>query len=82
MYFEINIEEPGNYFFTLNQQNKRNFRAKPEVKYKYSPCSISIEYGNVITHKKHESNKELWINWNFVEPCRVYVVCQIEWKCK
>ncbi|CAD8174818.1 unnamed protein product [Paramecium octaurelia] len=81
VYFEIEIKAPGNYFFTVNQKNKRWFRNKPHLKYVISPCQIQIIYGDtILNQQQHQSNKEVWINWNFKRPCKIYIICQIEWQ--
>ncbi|CAD8086639.1 unnamed protein product [Paramecium sonneborni] len=81
VYFEIEIKAPGNYFFTINQKNKRWFRNKPHLKYVISPCQIEMIYGDTIMNQQHhKSNKELWINWNFSKPCKIYIICKVEWQ--
>ncbi|KAM3146111.1 hypothetical protein pb186bvf_001768 [Paramecium bursaria] len=76
---QINVQLPGQYFFTINQRNKRWFREQKQ-QYQVSPSKITLyNQESILSSQTHNSNKELWINWNVQQIGLLYIDCEIFW---
>lgn len=77
-YFSFNVTKPGDYFFSLNQINKRFFRK--DKNYKYSSCTMTVGRleadGKVVyVGAAQKADKESWFESTCVPGkyiCSIY----------